>query len=91
MSWIRKVFTRTFRRVNSPEALTKIVKFLTDDVIVHGGSASETINMHGELWEITVCKVPWGTLLLKRPTTELEAALAWAVALSEEANESQKD
>ena len=63
----------TFRRVSSIESHDRLVKFLTDDVMQHGGSASETVDMHGHLLEITVCKVPWGTLLLKQETTKLEA------------------
>lgn len=62
-----------FRKVSSIESHNKLVAFLTQDVLQHGGSASETVDMHGHLWEITVCKVPWGTLLLKRETTQLEA------------------
>ena len=63
----------TFRQVSSPESLNKVIDFLTSDVQVHGGSASEFVNMHGNLWDITVCQVPWGTLLLKQPITKLEA------------------
>lgn len=63
----------TFKKVSSPEACARVVDFLTKDVMKHGGSASETINMHNHLWDITVCQVPWGTLVLKQEITQLEA------------------
>jgi hypothetical protein len=63
----------TFRRVSSVEEHNKLVSLLTQDVLAHGGSASETVDMHGHLWEMTVCQVPWGTLLLKREVSHFEA------------------
>jgi len=65
-----------FRKVNSKEAFTKTKIFLTKDVIANGGSASEVIDMHGILVHVTVCKVPWGTLLIHKEVSRLEA-LAW--------------
>jgi adenine/guanine phosphoribosyltransferase-like PRPP-binding protein len=65
-----------FRKVSNPEAFKKTVAFLTDDVIRNGGSASEIVNMHGTLVQITVCKVPWGTLLMRSDVSRLEA-IAW--------------
>jgi hypothetical protein len=62
-----------FRKVRSPEAYQKVIDFLRSDVLQHGGSASETIDIWGQLWVITICKVPWGTLLLKRQVSKLEA------------------
>jgi hypothetical protein len=69
--------TISFRSISSVESHNQLVKFLTDDVIKHGGSASETVDMHGQLWEITVCKVPWGTLLLKQEVSKLEAFISF--------------
>jgi hypothetical protein len=60
------------------------VKFLEDDVRKDGGSAGETVDMYGELWEIRVCAVPWGTLVLKSPTTHLEAVASLMAAMEEE-------
>lgn len=62
-----------FRRISSVEEHNKLVDFLTKDVLEHGGSATEVVDIHGHLWEITVCKVPGGTLLLKQEVTKLEA------------------
>jgi len=64
-----------FRRVSSPQSLQKVIDFLTQDVLQHGGSASETINMHDHIWDIMVCQVPWGILVVKEEITAFEA---WA-------------
>lgn len=66
-----------FRRVSSQEAFKKLIKFLTDDVIANGGSAGEIINMHGTLVHVTVCAVPWGTLLIHKEVSRLEALVWW--------------
>lgn len=66
----------SFRKVSSKEAFTKTVNFLTKDVIANGGSASEVIDMHGKLVHVMVCKVPWGTLLIHKEVSRLEA-IAW--------------
>lgn len=66
----------TFRRINTPEGFTKVVEFLRQDVKSGGGSASEVINTHGTLRQLTVCQVPWGTLLINQEVSRLEA-MAW--------------
>jgi len=63
----------TFRKINSPFAHDMLVEFLRKDVEKHGGSASEVIDMWGQLWIFTVCAVPGGTLLFKREVDRLEA------------------
>lgn len=70
-----------FRKVSSPEALTKLIAFLTDDVKKHGGSASETIDMHGQLWDITVSSAPWGIIVIKTEIDRLEALAIWFGAI----------
>jgi len=57
--------------------MKKLVDFLSDDVRQHGGSASEIINLHGHLMQVTVCQVPWGLLVLKQEVTMLEAIGWW--------------
>lgn len=66
----------SFRKVLDRNKFQQIVEFLKNDALVNGGSASEIINMHGALVELTVCKVPWGTLIINKPVSRLEA-LAW--------------
>jgi len=66
----------SFRKVSSKESFAKTVKFLTNDVIANGGSASEIIDQHGRLVHVCICKVPWGTLLIHKEVSRLEA-LAW--------------
>lgn len=66
----------TFRRINSSEGFVKVVRFLQQDVANGGGSASEVIETHGVLRQLTVCQVPWGTLLINQEVDRLEA-LAW--------------
>ena len=66
-----------FRKVSSQEQFKKTVEFLTSDVIAHGGSASEIIDMHGQLVQLSVCAVPGGTLLINKPITEFEAWVWW--------------
>jgi hypothetical protein len=66
-----------FRKVNSPEAFQKTVTFLTQDVIKHGGSAAEIIDMHGQLTLLNVCCVPWGTILINKSITKFEAWCWW--------------
>jgi hypothetical protein len=67
----------TWRKVSSPEAFSKTVIFLTADVIKHGGSATEIIDMHGQLVQLSVCMVPGGTLLINKPITAFEAWAWW--------------
>jgi hypothetical protein len=64
-----------FRKVNQA-SYPKLVSFLTSDVERSGGSAGEVVDMHGMLVLVQVCKVPSGTLLLRREVSKLEA-LAW--------------
>jgi len=66
-----------FRKVSSTEQFQKTVAFLTSDVIKHGGSASEIIDMHGQLVQLSVCAVPGGTLLINKPITKFEAWVWW--------------
>lgn len=56
-----------------------MIEFLSNDVRQFGGSASEIINLHGHLMQVTVCQVPWGLLILKQEVTRLEA-IAWWLA-----------
>lgn len=65
-----------FRPVSDRATFDRLVAFLTEDVLRSGGSAGEIVNMHGKLMQVTVCKVPWGTLLLRDEMTYLEA-LRW--------------
>jgi hypothetical protein len=67
----------SFRKVSSPEAFKKTVDFLTQDVIKHGGSATEIVDMFGALRQLTVCAVPWGTLLINKPISNFEAWVFW--------------
>ncbi len=66
-----------FRKVNSQEAFRKTVDFLRADVIKHGGSAAEIINMHGHLVMLSMCAVPWGTILIHKEMTQFEAWAWW--------------
>jgi len=66
----------SFRRVSNQESFRKTITFLTEDVKANGGSAGEIVNMHGTLVRITICAVPWGTILIREDVTKLEA-LAW--------------
>jgi hypothetical protein len=76
-----------WRGVNSPEAFKKIVEFLKQDVVANGGSATEIINMHGQLVHLMVCEhrglnskleiVPWGTIVFHKEITEFEAWAWW--------------
>jgi len=67
----------SFRKVSSPEAFQKTVDFLTNDVIKHGGSASEIVDMFGQLRQLTVSSVPWGTILINKPISNFEAWIFW--------------
>ena len=67
----------SFRKVSSPEAFKKTVEFLKQDVIKHGGSASEIIDCFGALRQLTVCAVPWGTLLINKPMSKFDAWCFW--------------
>jgi len=62
-----------FRKIRSPEALTKLINLLKEDVKANGGAASEVIDM----WDITVCSSPWGLIVIKKPTTTFEAWATW--------------
>ena len=66
-----------FRTIRSPEALTKLIDFLKEDVKTNGGSASEVIDMWDNLYEISVSQSPWGLIVIKKPTTAFEAWAAW--------------
>ncbi len=48
---------------------------LKDDVKQHGGSASQIVESYGTLYDVTVCKVPWGFLVIKKPLDRVEAML----------------
>lgn len=65
----------SFRKISSPEAFKKFLEFLKQDVIANGGSASETVNMHGQLWDITFSHSPWGPILIRKEVTRLEALI----------------
>lgn len=67
-----------FRKVSSQESFKKLVAFLTADVLKHGGSAGEILDMHGTLVHLTVCKAPWGVIVIHQEVSQLEA-LAWFV------------
>lgn len=67
-----------FRKVTSIPKFEAVVKLLTDDVRENGGTASEIINRHGQLVLLTVCAVPWGTILINEEISALEA-LAWTL------------
>ena len=73
-----------FRKVSSPEALNKLIDFLSDDVKKHGGSASETIDMWGQLWDITVSSMPPGVMIIKTPIDRLEAIALFFNATKDE-------
>jgi hypothetical protein len=62
-----------FRRVSSMEGVQKTIDFLIQDVKEHQGSASETIETFGHLWDITVSHSPWGPIVIKREVSILEA------------------
>lgn len=70
----------SFRKISSPEAFEKLLAFLKEDVIKNGGTASETIDMHGHLWDITFSHSPWGPILIRKEVSYLEAlALLFAI------------
>lgn len=64
-----------FRKISSLSQFDSLVSFLKEDVILHGGSASEIVDMHGTLRLIMICTVPWGTLLLNQEIDYLQALL----------------
>ena len=68
---------QSFRKIDSPEAMAKLVAFLKDDVRQHGGSAGETINMHGCLWDVTISASPWGLITIRKPVSKLESMSMW--------------
>lgn len=68
---------QAFRKIESPEAMAKLVAFLKDDVRKDGGSAGEVINMHGRLWDITVSSSPWGLITIRKPVDKLESMSFW--------------
>jgi hypothetical protein len=63
----------SFRKINSPESFQRLLDFLKADVQKHGGSASEVVDMHGTLRDITVSDSPWGLVVINEETTQLEA------------------
>lgn len=69
----------SFRKISSPQSFSKLKKLLVSDVLANGGSAGEIVDMHGQLVELTVCAVPWGTITIHKPVSKLEA-LAWWLA-----------
>lgn len=62
-----------FSKVSSCEAFDSLVSFLIKDVLKHGGTATEIVDMHGHIMQLTVCAVPWGTLLIEKEVTRFEA------------------
>jgi hypothetical protein len=70
----------SFRKVSSQEAFKKTTDFLKNDVIKHGGSACEIIDCYGVLQHLTVCAVPWGTILINKQVTKFEA---WCVLIQD--------
>ncbi len=74
----------SFRRFSSVEALKKLVDFLKDDVVRNGGSASEVVDTHGTLRLMQVCAVPWGTIVVNREVTKLEALAWWLMSMEED-------
>jgi hypothetical protein len=64
----------SFRKVSSMEAFNKTGSFLKSDVVSNGGSASEIINMHEQLVELTILSSPWGAILINKPISSFEAA-----------------
>lgn len=65
-----------FRKVSSTESLKKVIEFLKADVRRHGGTASETHDIHGHLWDTTVSCSSWGPIVIRREVTRLEALVA---------------
>lgn len=66
----------SFRRISSTHSFNKLIEFLKSDVEANGGSAGEIVFVHNTLTQLTVCAVPWGTIVINKPITKLEA-LAW--------------
>lgn len=73
----------TFRKISTRAAFDKLMTFLTEDVKKHGGSASETIDMHGVLRDIIVASTPWGIVRINRETTKLDAIASFMGAIAE--------
>ncbi len=69
-----------FRKIRSPEGLTKLINFLREDVKANGGSASEVVDVWDNLVEVSVSSSPWGLIVIKKPTTTFEAWAAWITA-----------
>lgn len=71
-----------WRKVSSIDAFNKTVNFLTNDVVRHGGSATEVIDVHNKLIQLTVSTMVdlkgdnVGTVVIKKEVSHLEA-LAW--------------
>jgi hypothetical protein len=57
--------------------LQKVIDFLKDDVRKFGGSAGETINLHGNLLSLTVAQAPWGLIVIKKEVTLFESWAEW--------------
>ena len=66
----------SFRKVSSIESLKKVIEFLKDDVKRHGGTASETHDIHGHLWDTTVSCSKWGPIVIRKEVTRLEALVS---------------
>jgi hypothetical protein len=66
-----------FRKIKSTQAFFKFVDFLKEDVRINGGTASETVDVHGVLWDCKVTSSPWGPILIRQEVTKLEAIAAW--------------
>lgn len=74
-----------FRKVSSIEAFNKTVNFLTNDVLRHGGSAGEIVDVHNKLMLLTVSSMQAldgvnptnaGTVVINKEVSYLEA-LVW--------------
>ena len=61
--------------MRSSDSLQKIVDFLAKDVEAHGGCASEIVETHASLMDITVSCSPWGLIIIKKPVSHFEAVM----------------
>jgi len=53
--------------------MEQLIEVLKKDVILHGGNASEIVNVHGQLTDITISSSPWGEITIIKPVSRLEA------------------
>lgn len=69
-----------FRSITNPKAFRHTITSLKKDLQKGKGAVStvsEVVEIRGDLVEVSANTVPWGSLVIKKPLTRLEALVWW--------------